>query len=85
MSIRVEGSLAAGAHVLTLSGVTLGPATAGSPTGIAVSTSKDFVSAGAACGLLGGQVTTTPLSMLIVFKCLFCAVCNFLVFPHVVS
>jgi hypothetical protein len=57
VSIRVEGSLPAGAHVLTLSGVTFGGATPGSPTGITVSTSKDFTSAGAPSGSLGGQVT----------------------------
>jgi len=57
LTIRVDGSLAAGAHVLTLSGVTFGPATSGSPTGITVSTTKDMVSVGAPSGsLLRGAI-----------------------------
>ena len=57
ISIRVDGSLAAGAHVVTLSGVTFGPATAGSTTGVTVRPSKELGNPGGPSGLAGGWST----------------------------
>ena len=53
---RRQQLLEAGAHVFTLSGVTFGPAKAGSTTGITVSTSKDFASSGTANTASGSLV-----------------------------
>jgi hypothetical protein len=57
ITIRAVRLLDAGIQIITLSGVTFGPPTSGSATGITVSTSKDFQSAGSPSGSLGGQVT----------------------------
>jgi hypothetical protein len=55
ISTRVAGIPAAAAFNFTLSGLTMGAATAGSPTGITVSTDADTVaSTGAASGVIGG-------------------------------
>jgi hypothetical protein len=63
LMFTATASIPAGALSMTLSGVTFGPPTAGSPTGILVSTSMDRLSDGSPSGSLGGQVFNVSVIM----------------------
>jgi len=56
-------ALPVGFYIVTLSGITFGPATRGSATGISVSTSRDAASLGYPSGALGQCVEFTSLTM----------------------